>query len=1128
MALQFILGESGSGKSDYAMKRLIEEAMAHPKNRYMILVPAQFTMQTQKDIVRMHPCRGVLNIDILSFERLAYRVFEEVGTDILEILDDTGKNLILRRVLEQVKPELSVFAKKVNYRGFLEEVKSVLSEFGQYRIGEAELIRMEESATEKPLLSAKLRDIHVIYNGFREMIAEKYITSEALLEVLSRQISKSKLVNGCYVLIDGFTGFTPVQYQFLEQLLVCCRELVLTAVFSEQAYAKAPEEGELYGLSRSMITKMTDLAVRNQIPIMPCVWMPKPAYRFLESPALEHLERYLFSDEAPAVFTGEQAVYLDGLDSSAEEVEFAAARIHQLVRKQGFRYRDIAIITADMEHYYRLIRDVFSEQDIPVFIDYKRDIMGNPCVELIQSAFMIVEQNYSYESVFRYLRTGMSKIERNGIDLLENFVLAKNVRGHAQYSAAADPDTQTVWDSDTKTIRGEKRETVNAVRNCVGQQLHDFYAAMKKKNATVRDRMTALYQLLEQIEAEKQLEDYAEKFQAEGKMDQSREYLQIWKTVMELFEKVVRLFGDMQISISELREILESGFHEIKVAVIPPGLDEVTAGDTIRTRLTDVKVLFFLGVNDGIVPPASVPGGILSNMDRTFLRQQSFELAPTVREQSAIDRFYLYLALTKASHALYLTYSRTDGDGKVLRPAALTEQVRQVFGQTLPSGEESGSSGQLQKFTGSRALLKYAAGRIGQYRETEPDKMWQEVFSFLKRQPEFRDQVEMIVSGSVYEAENDRLSQAVAHMLYPDAEIRSITRLENYAACAYCHFMQYGLALVPREIYQVESTDIGTLFHNVLEGISGKMEDGTYSWRTLTDEQRHTLVETEVKRVVENFPGDVISSSARNSYMINRLNRMADRTVWVLCRQIRQGAFEPAYYEFDSGNGRIDRIDLYEGEDAVYLKIIDYKSGMKQFSLADAYFGLQMQLVWYLQDAAKKLKTEFQKEIRPGAIFYYHIQDPYVKKAEPDYLKVFLMSGLVNSRVEVIENLDRELSEQKESSVIPVRYTKNGAIDYRSKTATEAQFAALQNYITEKAETIQQKIRSGHIEKNPYQKGKKTPCDYCAYKNACNFDPRFPGFSYRTLKHMKTDVIWEQMEKGGQANELDREPEKGD
>lgn len=1117
MALQFILGGSGSGKSYYAMSSFIAEAIAHPKEQYLILVPEQFTMQTQKDIVRMHPNHGVLNIDILSFERLAYRVFEELGTDILEILDDTGKNLILRKVLEQVKPQLTVFARKAGYQGFLEEIKSVLSEFGQYRIGEKALADMEQKTTEKPLLSAKIKDIHTIYNSFQAMIQERYVTSEALLEVLSRKIGESQIVRGSSVLLDGYTGFTPVQYQFLEQLLLCSRNVVVTAIMSKYAYEKQPEEGELFGLSRSMLEKLTALAQQNRIAVKEPFWIPEPSYRFRDSEGLAYLERYLFMDGTHPVYQGKNQVSVHCAVSPSEEVVYTAAQIYHLVREKGYRYRDIAVITADMEGYYRLVRDIFAEQGIPAFIDHKRDILGNPCVELIQSALLLLEQDFSYEAVFRYLKTGFTGLAEAEVDLLENYVLAMNIRGLSRWKKE--------WEKPSKTIPAAYLEPINRTRAKMMEQLVPFRTAMKKKGATVKQMMTALYQLLENLQAREQLLHYAEYFQAEGQMDRSREYLQIWKTIMELFEKIVRLFGDMRISIRELSDILESGFHEIKVAVIPPGLDEVTVGDTIRTRLTNIKVLFFLGVNDGIVPPAAASGGVLSNMDRVYLRQQSFELAPTTREQTAIDRFYLYLALTKPSQLLYLTYSQADGSGKPLRPSSLITQVEQTFGQQLERREHKDI---LQKMTSNRQMLRYTAGKIDSYGKEEMSAVWKEVFSFLLKQEALQPKVRLMIEGSCYEAKQDRLERAVAGQLYPDKGIRSITRLETFAACAYCHFMQYGLALVPREIHKIEAADIGTLFHNALERVSEQIEKGVYSWRTLSDEERNLLVTAAVEETITEFGNEALDSSARNSYMKNRLLRVTDRTVWALCQQVKQGEFEPAYYEFRTEKGRVDRIDLYESDDAVYVKIIDYKSGMKQFHLLDSYYGLQMQLVWYLKDTIDALKKQFpNKEIRPGAIFYYHIQDPYVEREETDYLKTFAMSGLVNSRVEVLESLDRELPEKLASSVIPVKYTKSHTIDSRSKVATEAQFADLEAYITQKAVKMNEEIQDGCIEKNPYQRGSLTPCNYCAYKEACSFDTRFPGFSYRQLKPMKPEELWERMQEGGEGNAVDQKPAKG-
>lgn len=1115
MALQFIIGGSGAGKSYAAMKQLIKQSVEQPQGHYILLVPEQFTMQTQKDIVAMHPHHGTLNIDILSFERLAYRVFEELGTDVLEILDDTGKNLILRRVLKQVQPQLSIFAGKVNYQGFLEEIKSVLSEFGQYGIDQAQLALMEDRTSTRPLLHAKLQDIHTIYNCFVETIASHYVTSEAVLSVLARQVSQSRIVKNSVIYIDGFTGFTPIQYQLLEQLLVYAKDMALTVIMTKSAYEQMPQEGELFAMGRGVLERMTALAGNNQIPVKAYAWIAHKENRFRDSAELGLLEQNLFSFDREKQAAPKQQVFAYGAANPKEEADYVAAKIYELVQT-GYRYRDIAVITADLEGYYRIVKDSFQAQNVPSFIDYKKNITGNPCVELILSAFTVAEQDFSYEAVFRYLKTGFTNVPKEDIDLLENYVLAMNIRGNRRY--------QKQWEKPSKTMKEDCLPAVNRARELVMEGLLPFSEVVRKKNVSVRKKIQAVYKLLTDLEVEKQLTEYAEIFLQTGQMERNREYVQIWKTIVDLLDKVVRLFGDTYASAQELREILESGFAEIKVAVIPPGLDEVTVGDMTRTRLKDVKVLFFIGVNDGMIPPPAVPGGVLSNMDRIYLKEQSFELAPTVREQAAIDRLYLYLALTKASNTLYLTYSTASMDGKEIRPSSLLFQIEQALGRRLSLEQWDAN----QTFHNIRKMKAYVAEEIGAYGTKVLSPRWQEAFTYLKGHEEYQQYINAMIAGACYEGGQNALNQAVAGKLFPEKQLRSITRLEQFASCAYCHFMQYGLALVPREIHQVEATDIGTLFHNALEYISREMEQGTYGWRTLTDEERKQLVNAAVEQTLEEFDNTAIDSSARNQYMKNRLLRVTDRTVWALSQQIKQGEFEPAYYEFQTEKGRVDRIDLYETNDAVYVKIIDYKSGLKQFRLLDAYYGLQMQLVWYLADTIEALKKQYPgKEVRPGAIFYYHIQDPYVDLDAQDYLKQFAMSGLVNSRVEVIESLDTQLAQKRTSSVIPVSYTKANAPDSRSKIATEEQFADLEAYVKNEAQQMHAQIRGGMIAKNPYKRSNQSPCDYCDYKNVCGFDTRLPGFTYRQLPNMKQEVLWENFKKGAFENGMDEKPEEG-
>ena len=1108
MSLQLILGGSGSGKSYQLYRTMVEDSIKNPATNYIAIVPEQFTMQTQKDIVTLHPNSGVLNIDILSFDRLAYRVFEEVGMNHLDVLDDTGKNLILRKVLGNEKEKLKVFKNKIGLAGFVDEMKSVLSEMLQYGIGSKELETMILSAKRKPLLQGKLRDIEIVKKSFETYLENKFITSEGLLDVLCSVIHNSDIIKNSQIAIDGFTGFTPIQYRLLSLLMVYANKVKVTITIpAKEADFSFCKEHELFHMSKDTVIKLSKLAKEQAVTQEKDIILTGTPYRFKENSALAFLEEHLFRYSSSAVCKGSSSVRLFAASNPLKEAEYVANCIYRLIREKGYRYRDIAVVTGDMENYYRHLSEVFKENEIPAFIDHKRNILNNPCVETIRSIVDLIQKDFSYESVFRYLKSGMNHIASEKIDFIENYVIAMGIRGFGRWNKN--------WERPCRQIKEDMLPEVNEIRQEIIEPLKKIRSAFKKKHATVKDFTIALYEFIVDEKMQDELEIYEKSFFAEGNLSLSKEYAQTYKYVIDLFDKIVGLLGDEIISLKEYNDILDAGFAEIKVGVIPPGIDEVMVGDIERTRLKEIKVLFFIGVNDGIIPKIDGSGGILSRSDRDFLHEASFELAPTAKENTLIQKFYLYLHLTKPSEKLYLSYSNTGNDGKTKRPSYLINTIESMYEtpQRILSDAFEGIFG----ITNKEKAVNYVANEIRGYSMKDLSHVWKESFSILCSDDKYNESMKKIIDAAFYCSKDSKLDQAVAHVLYGEDEIKSITRLEKYAACAYSHFITYGLALAEREEHTIEASDIGSLYHNAIELVSAKIGSGEFDWRNLSNKDRNMLVKEAVAETVSKYENTALTSSARNAYMIRRLERVTDKTIWALSKHIESGRFEPAFYEYKLDKGRVDRVDLYDDGENIFVKIIDYKSGNKKFSIIDTYYGLQMQLMLYIGETVDTLQQIFpDKKVLPGAVFYYNVKDPYISKnvmsdesgKSNKYLREFQMSGLVNRRPGVIAALDQSIEETNDSDIIDVKLTSKG-IHAKSSVADDTEFSQLIEYINDKTRAINQEIKEGSIDINPYKKGEFKPCDYCEYHSVCGFDTKLPGSEYRKLTNLKPNEVWE-------------------
>ncbi|MGN8947297.1 helicase-exonuclease AddAB subunit AddB [Candidatus Merdisoma sp. HCP28S3_D10] len=1131
MSLQFIFGNSGAGKSYTLYRSVIEDSIRNPEQSYLVIVPEQFTMQTQKELVRLHPDGGILNIDILSFQRLAYRVFEETGTQVGKVLEETGKNLVLRKLAQEKKGELKVLGGNLKKMGYISEIKSLISELTQYAVTEEALSRLVEQSREKPQLYYKLQDVQVLYRAFHAYLADQYITAEELLEVLCRVVEQSALIRESVIVLDGFTGFTPIQNLLLQKLMLYAKKVVVTVTIDERENPYRVEgEHQLFYLSKKTVAGLKRLAEETGVPEEKPLWVhPGEKSRFSAGGELAWLEQNLFRlrwRSCPEN-QGSGQIRLQLLKNPEEEVAWAAGKIRELIREKQYHYRDFALITGDMEAYSPVLERVLEDYGIPCFLDNKRSILKNPFVEWIRALLEIAEQDFSYESVFRYLRSGLSGMKPEEVDLLENYVLALGIRGAKRWE-----------DRFIRSYRGlteEDLERIDSYRARVAEDLLPFVKIQRKKAVDVRTRTTALYELIVKKGIQGRLAVFEERFKRENNQVLAKEYHQIYGILMDLLDKLVDLLGEEELTVREYTELLEAGFGEARVGVIPPGVDQVMAGDMERTRLKDVKVLFFLGVNEGSVPKNASRAGLLSDMEREQLRGAGMELAPTAREQGYIQRFYLYLNLTKPSERLYISCTLLDGGGKALRPSYLMNVMKRLFPALTLEQESARSKSGLPRTEGEG--LRLLIEGLKEYREGRGSGQFYELYRWYARQERYEEKLAQLLEGAFSAHRDTKLGKAVAHALYGTVLENSVTRLEQYAACAYAHFLMYGLKLSEREQYEFAPVDMGNIFHETLEAFSKKLDASDYTWKTLPREVADDWVEECLAALTVDYGNTVLNSTARNQYMIRRMARILKRTVWALGEQIRKGLFTPENYEISFSSvsdlesvnlelspeeklklrGRIDRVDTCEDEEHVYVKVIDYKSGSTSFQLLSLYHGLQLQLVVYLNAAMELMKKEYpDKDVLPAGILYYQIQDPVLdtEGEEEDItarvLEKLKPGGLLNQDPEIIRRLDQSMPGR--SQVLPISYNKDGTLRSGSPVASEAQFAALSRYVNRKIRTIGSEVLEGRMDVNPYELKGRTACDYCAYSGVCGLDSKTEGYHRRRLPVFDDGEIWKRIE----------------
>ena len=1144
MSLRFYFGPSGSGKSHRIYEEIMQRAAQEPGRNFLIIVPDQFTMQTQKDLVMRSDRGGILNIDVLSFGRLSHRILEEVGTKEMPVLDDTGKSLVLQKIAADLKEQLPAMGSLLHKQGYIHEVKSAISEFMQYGISTQDMDKLIASAEKRGALAMKLRDLKTLYRGFQDYIRDHFITAEETLDVLRRSLVKSKILPDSVVVFDGFTGFTPIQNRLIQELMRVCEETIVTVTIGEEEDPYQMDgEQKLFHLSKKTVADLVKLAAEAEVTRGEDVFVKGGPNRFTEAPALCYLEQNLFRYQYEPYTEKQCEIRMFEALSPREEVHQTALNIRKLIREEGLTYRDIAVVIGDLEGYASYVETEFGQLEIPCFLDRTRGIVLNPMIEYIKSALQLYIRDFSYDTVFHFLRSGMADISREEIDELENYVIRTGARGYRTYSRLFTRKTEEMQQGSGQedTERAEEAmERLNRIRQQFADTVEILHMAPRAKAGEYVDH---LYDFLEQNQVQQKLLNYQQRFEQEGDLAKAREYAQIYRLVMDLLDQIYELLGEEEISLQEFADILEAGFGEITVGTIPQNVDRIVVGDMERTRLKQVKVLFFLGVNDGNIPKNASKGGIISDMDREFLIESGTEMAPSPRQQMYIQRLYLYLNMTKPSERLYLSYAKVNSDGKGIRPSYLIDTVRKLFPQLAVEYPQNRS--RLEQIEGRQEGARYLAEELREYadgtlREEERQDFYL-MYRAYEADPEGRDR---LTAAAFRRYKENGLSRIVARALYGRQLENSVSRLETYAACACRHFLQYGLSLREREEFGFEVSDMGTVYHAVLENFAGKLAESGRTWWDFEENFATQAIKEAVEGYAATYGETVLYSSARNEYAITRMSRILTRTVLTLQQHLKQGSFQPDDYELsfrfaedlDSIHvdlseeekmhlqGRIDRIDVSEDAEHVYVKVIDYKSGNKKFDLAALYYGLQLQLVVYM-NAAMELESRKHpdKEIVPAALLYYHIDDPTIEtpveltqeQINEEILTKLRMNGVVNSDPAVVERLDRFL--QDKSKVIPVEKKKDGSFSARSGVLSREELQVVSSYVDTKIREIGREILDGKIAANPYEKGNEEACTYCAYKKVCGFDGSIPGYEKRQLEDLDKQTLMQRMQETTEA-----------
>jgi ATP-dependent helicase/nuclease subunit B len=1194
LSLRFILGRAGTGKTTYCLAQIAEELQARPQGSSIILlVPEQGTFQMEAALAAWPGLNGTMRAHVYSFRRLAWKVLQEAGGAARPHLREIGKRMVLRNLLEQRRDDLKVFYRAARQPNFSDSLARVIAEMKMYCLTPAQLTSAAAFIGAKNnLLRNKLEDLALLYLDLEQFLAGRFTDPEDYLNLLADRLAYSSTCLGSEVWVDGFSGFTPQEYRVLSKLLTVSARVNVALCLDPTILGQPLDEQELFYRTHQTYDTLLEMAQEAGVTVEdPCVFEPTSkeacqtsACRFANNPVLRHLEQHFFTRPRPPFAGVASGIKLVAAHNRRAEIEGVAREIVALARDQGYRWRDISVLTRDLTLYDELVDRVFADYGIPCFIDYKRPVRHHPLVELIRSALEVVGTRWAYDSVFRYLKTDFISVTREEVDLLENYVLAHGIRGtrwtdgqpwtYRRYYSIGD-------DREPSAKQVEELAEINRIKEAAVRELASFSAAIQE-SSTVREISLALYQLLTDLGVKEKMEVWATEAQAAGRLDRSREYAQLYNQVILLLDEIVEALGEQELPVEDYLKVLEAGLENLRLGLIPPGLDQVFVGTLDRSRNPRVRANFLLGINDGILPARITSQGLLSDQERELLLNSGLKLAPTDQRSLFDEQYLIYLGLTRASEYLWLSYSLADQEGNALTPSTLIKELKEI----LPDLEETvcplepGVGDELSFIAHPIRAFTYLTSQLREVKTgQELRPIWRDVYNWALSHA--RPASAIVVGGLFHQNQETSLQPATRVGLYGTRLRVSVTRIEQFRACPFAHFVRYGLAVRERETAKLQPLDLGQFFHAALKNFVERLLSTGLDWTALTLADCQPIIEEIIEQLVPQLKNEIMLGSQRQRYLIHKLREIVLHSAWALLEQTRCGSFRPIKLELGFGYpdelppvelviprptdadqvspkaarlqliGRIDRLDLARSAAGSFVRVIDYKSGAARLNLAEIYYGLNLQLLTYLEVALTNAGRLFDnrlangqlannqlvnsqiaynqiannqladgEEVLPGGILYFGLKNPVINAKGPlppeeiarKIRQSYKLKGLVLGDRELIELMERGLTGN--SDLIPVGFKKDGNFTSRSAVISREQFTLLRQHLHRALLEAGQAILTGEVALEPYQLKKQRACTYCRFRPICQFDPLI-GNRYRNLRDLTDKELWEQLGKEG-------------
>ena len=996
--------------------------------------------------------------------------------------------MLIYNILSEQKNNLKFIGKSSEN---VELIGTQITEFKKHGIT-VENLKSAMENTKSEYLKTKIRDMLNVYEKYIEEISNEYIDENDSLTILAENLDLIHEFDNVDIYIDEFVGFTHQEYEILRKLLVKAHEVNITVCTDDTNLSFSPDTDVFYA-NKLTLDKIYYVAKQEGVKIEKPVFLDN-SYRF-KSQELKHLEENIYAfpykkfdrlknnynfdvvklrlkfnqrtKSTPHKFQTrfpsqnlilfqsdlrkkrDDNIQLFLAKNQYSEIEYVSQNIVKLVRDEKYRFKDIAVITKDLEEYANLCKAIFNKYNIPVFIDEKKDLSQNVLVKYILAVINIFARNWSHESIIEYIKTGLVEdIDESDIYILENYALRWGIKGPKWYSGE--------WNFYNETE--EEQEKILHIREKIVKPLLKFKESLSNTKE-VKDITKKLYEFLIENHINLTMETRIKELEEIGEIEKAKEYETSFGLIVDILDEIVLLLGNKKVTFDKYADILKIGLGSTGLGRIPGTQDQVVVGDVDRSRSHKVKAVFIIGLNDGMFPSINKTEGFFNDNDRENMKESGAELAKGTIEKLYDDNFNIYKAFSTAEEKIYLSYASSDLEGKSLRPSVLINRLKKIFPSIIEQSDVIETQSEvITKMSTFEELLN----QLRDFRDgKEIDTIWFKLYNYYSNSSEWKEKLENSLKALNYSIETDKIDKEVVEKLYGDTLKTSVSRLEQYQSCPFSYYLKYGLKLSEREEFKIQAIDTGNFMHDVIDSFFDKLEERDIKVKDLEKEEQEEIVDEIIEEKLNLKRNYIFTSIPKYKVLANRLRKVIKKSIEYIVDSLKCSDFEVMGHEmeFKDGKefpaikmtlengkeveitGKIDRIDIAKTPDGNYIRIIDYKSSTKDINLNEVVSGIQLQLLTYL-DAICEIE-----DVMPAGVLYFNLIDPSVKSAnkideeklQEEIRKQFKMKGLILADIDIVKKMDKKL-EKGNSNVIPAYINKEGNLANKSSTITRSQF----------------------------------------------------------------------------------------